>query len=183
MTKGPMMCNLIRSILFLFTGLALVGCGPPKHYGYVVKTDAHDQTKDTALLLHAVKNFPIKIISINGIEVNHVIRTSSQVPTYIELDAGSHLLGLSLSQGTGECGRVMMISEQPHLLRHVFEPGKVYLLQRESKYDSAIMCDQGTHTIQIKFYIDELPSLPYDDVRSSFIDIDLSTLNNPEEGS
>ena len=178
-----MMHNLCKTYALLLICLTLIGCGAPKHYGYVVRSDAQHQVKDTALLLHAVKNFPIKIISIDGVEVNHVIKTSSQIPTYIELEAGSHQLGLTLSQGSGECGRVMLTSKQPHVLQHFFEPGKVYLLQRSSEYDSAIMCDQGTHTIQVKFYIDELPSLPYDDVRSSFIEVDLSTSNNTEKGS
>ncbi|MFC3192645.1 hypothetical protein ACFODZ_00195 [Marinicella sediminis] len=163
--------------------LVLVACGSPQYHGYVIKPDTHVDTNGTALLLHAVKNFPIKLVSINGVELNNSIKTSAQSPTYIELDAGSYTLGLSLNQGFGQCGRVMLTSEHPVVLETTFEAGKVYMLQRASKYETDIMCNSDADTIQVRFYIDELPALPYDDVRSTFEVINLSKLSQSKNES
>ena len=169
-----------RNTLVLIFLLLLLGCGSPKQHGYVIKPDSGNQHKGTALLLHAAKNFPIKIISINGTTLNNAIRTSTSAPTYIELNEGAYELGLSLSQGHGQCGRVMLSSEQPFILKHHFVADKVYLLQRKSEFESGLMCDPASNTIRVKFYIDELPALPYDDVRSTFSEIDLSAIDNDE---
>ena len=160
----------------VIVSFALVaGCGVSKYHGYIITSNQYHPSSGTSLLLHAVNNFPIKISSIDGQQLHNTIKTSAKKPTYIELEAGIHTLGVSLTQGSGQCGNVMITAEQPVKLSYNFKKDKVYLLQRKSLFDPGLMCDIYKNKIQVEYYIEEIPALPYEDVRKTFEVINLNS--------
>ncbi len=155
--------------------VSIAGCGP-KHFGYQLHPSSDKQAKDYALVVHAVNDFAVEIYSINGKDTQGVIKTNSQIPTYLELKPGKYEFGVGLRKGYGPCGRVDIIYKKPAYMSVEVEAGKVYLLQRKSKFNSAILCDRLKNNIQVEFYLSELPALPYEDVRDSFSVIDINAL-------
>jgi hypothetical protein len=162
-------------MLVIFLVVLISGCGP-KHFGYQLHADSNKEAKDFALIVHAVNDFAVVVYSINGKSTDGIIRTNSQIPTYLEVVPGQYEFGVGLKKGYGACGRVDVFYQQPVKVNAELEAGKVYLMQRRSQFDAAILCDRMSNSINVEFYLSELPALPYEDVRGSFIEIDLSDL-------
>lgn len=153
----------------------LMGCAP-QQYGYQLHNAHNKQASDFALIVHSVNDFAVEIHSINGKSTRGVINTKSNIPTYLELTPGQYMFGVGINKGYGTCGRVDVVFKEPAQLHVEAEAGKVYLLQRRSKFDAAVLCDGFNNNIHVEFYLTELPALPYEDVRSSFVKIDLDAL-------
>lgn len=165
----------MRVISVIFLMVLISGCGP-SHFGYKLHSESYKDAKDFALVVHAVNDFAVVVYSINGKSTDGIIRTNSQIPTYLELVPGQYELGVGLKKGYGACGRVDIFYQQPAKIHAQLEAGKVYLIQRSAQFDAAIMCDRMSNSINVEFYFSELPALPYEDVRGSFIEIDLGDL-------
>ncbi|MBL4774173.1 MAG: hypothetical protein JKX98_11500 [Alcanivoracaceae bacterium] len=121
------------------------------------------------------------ILSINGKDTSGVIRSISRIPTYIEIPPGEYDISVGLKGGTGRCGPITVINSEPTLLHLKAEAGKVYLVQRSSKLNGKEQCSEYTSKINVNFFFTELPALPYEDVRSHFIPIDLDKLEESQK--
>ena len=163
--------------LFSIVVLAsLLSACTSKTIGYRIHTEPHKEADNFALLVQAAPDFAVAILSINGKDTNGVIRSISRIPTYIEIPPGEYHIGVGLKGGTGRCGSITVVNSEPTLLHLKAEAGKVYLVQRSSKFSSKDHCSEYASKINVNFFFTELPALPYEDVRPHFIPIDLDKL-------
>jgi hypothetical protein len=161
---------LKKILITLIISIVLVSCATT-HFGYQFHDSPQNNASDFALIVHNSPDFVISIDSINDKKTKGSIRTVSYAPTYIEIPTGEYEIGVTLKGGYGPCGHISFANAAPFILTLKAAAGEVYLIQRYLKISSAKACSNTSESIDVSFNFIKLPSMPYEDVRPSFVPI------------